>query len=68
MNKEIEQPAMSCSSDESETDILKIEEVKGMNKDVVSAWKYFYQTIIPNITFEEQITDRFWSNNNFPCF
>ena len=38
MNKEIEQPAMSCSSDESETDILKIEEEKqGKNKEIVSA-------------------------------
>ena len=31
MNKEMEQPAMSCSSDESETEILKYEEVKGKN-------------------------------------
>lgn len=39
MNKEMEQPAMSCSSDESETEILKYEEVKGKgkNQDIGSA-------------------------------
>ena len=37
MNKEMEQPAMSCSSDESETEILKYEEVKGKN-NTDTAW------------------------------